>query len=139
MTKARPIRLLLVEDDENDIRITKRALRTTKTHFDMDVVHNGQECLDYLHQGGDPDLILLDMNMPVMDGHETLAALKADDRYKGIPVVVLTTSEADQDIARAYTAQAACYIVKPVEFPKFEKVVQTIEDFWFTVVRLPKP
>ncbi len=139
MTEAQPIRLLLVEDDENDVRITKRALAKTKTHFDMDVVRNGRECLDYLeHASRLPDLILLDMNMPVMDGHETLGHLKAHDTWKKIPVVVLTTSQADEDIARAYTQQAACYIVKPVEFSKFERVVQTIEDFWFTVVRLPK-
>lgn len=139
MPSAQPIRLLLVEDDEHDIKITKRALAKAKSHFDMDVVRNGRECLDYLEAAQQmPDLILLDMNMPIMDGHETLAELKKHDEWKSLPVVVLTTSEADADIARAYTQQASCYIVKPVEFSKFENVVQTIDDFWFTVVRLPR-
>ena len=143
-TNGTPVRILLVEDNPADIRLTIEALKEGKITNDLMVARDGVEALDYLHQRGAfaasprPDLILLDLNLPKKDGREVLAEIKEDDALKRIPVVVLTSSEADEDILRTYNLHANCYISKPVDLERFIAVVRTIEDFWLTVVSLPK-
>ena len=137
------IRILLVEDDPADVELTVETLEHSKISIHLDVVNNGEEALAFLRKEGEfaeagrPDLLLLDLNMPRMDGRQVLRHVKSDDRLKTIPVVVLTTSSAEEDVARSYFEGANCYITKPVGLDEFAKVVRTIEDFWFTVVRLP--
>lgn len=141
---VRPIDILLVEDNPGDIRLTRECLKEAKVRNTLHVVNNGEEALDYLHQrerfagASRPDLILLDLNMPRMDGREFLARFKREDSFKRIPVVVLTISKAEEDILKSYDLHANCYIVKPIDFDQFFKVVRSIEDFWLTVVRLPQ-
>lgn len=143
MTVGRAVEILLVEDNEGDVELTREALRESKIQNRLSVVGNGEDALAYLHREGrygdatEPDVILLDLNLPRLSGQEVLAEIKGDDRLKRIPVVILTTSRADEDIVRSYNLHANCYITKPVDFDQFTKVVQTIEDFWFTIVRLP--
>ncbi len=138
-----PVHVLLVEDDPADALLTREALSSQKLHVDIDVAGDGVEALKYLRRENEhagaalPDVILLDLNMPRMDGREFLAEVKADEQLKRIPVVVLTTSEADEDILRSYELQAACYLTKPVDFAQFSKLVKAISEFWFTVVKLP--
>jgi two-component system, chemotaxis family, response regulator Rcp1 len=140
---TRPIRVLLVEDDPADVRLTLEAMKESKLHAEMDIVNNGVEALSFLHNqlgyayAKRPDLILLDLNMPKMNGRELLARIKADSQLKRIPVVILTTSSADQDVLHAYNLGANCYITKPVDLEQFTRVVLSIEDFWFTVVKFP--
>lgn len=140
---ARPIIILMVEDNPTDVLITKEGLETAKMHNSLHVVEDGVEALDFLHQRGQyaaaprPDLILLDLNMPRKNGQEVLAEIKADESLMNIPVVVLTTSRSDEDVLKAYGLHANCYISKPVNFDAFTKVVQAIQDFWFCVVTLP--
>lgn len=142
-TSPKPIDILLVEDDEGDILLTKKALSDGKIYNSLHVAKNGVEALAFLRREGEhadaprPDMVLLDLNMPRMDGRETLANIKQDENLRSIPVVVLTTSDADQDILKSYDLQASCYITKPVDLPQFTKVVGAIKDFWFTVVKLP--
>jgi len=125
------------------VRLALETLQENKLHLIIDVTRNGVEAMAFLHRQGEhadaprPDLILLDLHMPRKDGREVLAEMKADPELKRIPVVMLTTSEADQDVLRSYNLGANCYIIKPVDFAQFAKVVQSIEDFWFTIVRLP--
>jgi CheY-like chemotaxis protein len=138
-----PIRILLVEDNPGDVRLTIEAFNDAKLNNSMSVVRDGVEAMSFLRQEGQyahsprPDLILLDLNLPRKDGREVLAELKADSNLQRIPIVVLTTSDAQTDIQRAYELHANCYITKPVDLEKFIQVVQSIEDFWLTVVRLP--
>ena len=139
-----PIHVLLVEDDPADALLTREALNSQKLHVEIDVAEDGMAALERLRGEGQhvddallPDVILLDLNMPRMDGREFLAEIKADERFKRIPVVVLTTSEAEEDILRSYELQAACYLTKPVDFAQFSKLVKSISEFWFTVVKLP--
>lgn len=135
--------ILLVEDNPGDVRLTAEALRQAKIANSLHVVEDGEEALAFLSQEHDycgapfPDLILLDLNLPKKDGRELLADIKADEKLKQIPVVVLTTSQAEEDVLRAYKLAANCYITKPVDFPQFMKVVRSIEEFWLTVVKLP--
>ena len=142
-TTLKPIEILLIEDDEGDILLTKKALTSGKIFNSLSIAKNGLEALAFLRREGEhvnaprPDLILLDLNMPRMDGRETLACLKEDESLRSIPVVVLTTSDADQDILQSYHLQASCYIAKPIDMAQFVDAVQAINDFWFTVVRLP--
>jgi len=144
-TQSRPIEILLVEDNPGDVRLTIEALRDGKVRNNLSVVGDGVEALAFLRREGRyasaprPDLILLDLNLPKMDGREVLAAIKADPSLRMIPVVVLTTSNAEQDIVRTYALHANCYITKPVDLDQFITVVKTIEDFWFTIVTLPAP
>ena len=139
-----PIRILLVEDNEADVRLTVEAFKEGKITNNMLVARDGIEALEILQRQGPnaqvphPDLILLDLNLPRMDGREVLARIKEDPALKRIPVVVLTTSAADEDILRTYNLHANCYITKPVDLERFLEVVKTIEDFWLTVVSLPK-
>ena len=140
----RPIHILMVEDDPADVRLTREALKNKKVHTTMDTVEDGLEAMAYLRREDNyagmprPDLILLDLNMPRMDGREVLSELKKDPRLKSIPVIVLTTSEGEEDILSAYEMNANCYITKPVDWKQFIRVVELIEDFWLTVVKLPK-
>ena len=140
---AGPVEILLVEDNAADARLTREALKSGRVWNHLNVVRDGVEALSYLRREGQfsaavrPDLILLDLNLPKKDGREVLAEIKADEELKLIPVVVLTTSQADEDILKAYGSHANCYITKPVDLPKFMAVVQSIEHFWFAIVRLP--
>jgi len=139
-----PIHILMVEDDPADVRLTREALKNKKVHTTMDTVEDGLEAMAYLQKEGAyadkprPDLILLDLNMPRMDGREVLSKLKEDPKLRRIPVIVLTTSEGEEDILSAYEMNANCYITKPVNWKQFIRVVELIEDFWLTVVKLPK-
>lgn len=139
----RTIEILLVEDNPGDVRLTLEAFKegTVLNHFT--VMNDGVEALAYLRQQGRyansvlPDLILLDLNLPKKDGREVLAEIKADASLMKIPVLILTTSAAEEDIARAYSAHANCYITKPVDLDQFMRVVHSIESFWLTMVKLP--
>jgi len=139
-----PIKILLVEDNPADVRLTIEALKEGKITNSLAVVRDGVEALDYLHRRGAhagaprPDLVLLDLNLPKKDGREVLAEIKEDEDLKRIPVVVLTTSKAEEDIVRSYNLHANCFITKPVDLEAFIGVVRSIEDFWLTVVALPK-
>ena len=137
-------RILLVEDNPGDVRLTIEALKEGKILNEVSVVEDGIEALAFLRRAGKyseasrPDLILLDLNLPKKDGREVLEEIKQDSDLKKIPVVVLTTSAAERDILRAYNLHANCYITKPVDLEQFIRVVQVIEDFWLTIVKLPQ-
>jgi CheY-like chemotaxis protein len=141
--RGSPIEILLVEDNPGDIRLTIEALRDTKIHNRMSVARDGVEALAILRREGQfadaarPDVILLDLNLPKKNGHEVLAEIKADPDLKRIPVVVLTTSKSDEDVIESYNLNANCYINKPVNLEQFMTVVQSIETFWLTIVKLP--
>jgi CheY-like chemotaxis protein len=138
------IEILLVEDNPGDVRLTQEALREGKIRNSLHVVEDGEAAIAFVRREGDyadmprPDLILLDLNLPRMDGREVLAQIKADPNLKRIPVVILTTSRAEEDVLKAYELNANCYITKPVDFEQFIKVVSAVEEFWLTIVRLPK-
>jgi two-component system, chemotaxis family, response regulator Rcp1 len=140
---GRPIEILLVEDNPGDVRLTVEGLLESKVRNNLHVAKDGVEAMAFLHREGlhagavRPDLILLDLNLPRMDGREVLSAVKSDPKLKTIPVVVLTTSRAEQDVLRSYELQANCYITKPVDLEQFIAVVKSIENFWFTIVTLP--
>jgi len=140
---SRKIEILLVEDNPGDARLTLEAFEEGRVLNNFNVVKDGVEALEYLRREGkyanavQPDLILLDLNLPRKDGREVLEEIKADERLMKIPVIVLTTSAAEEDIARAYTRHANCYITKPVDLDQFLRVVHSIESFWLTLVRLP--
>jgi chemotaxis family two-component system response regulator Rcp1 len=140
---SRPIEILLVEDNPGDIRLTLEAFKEGKTRNHFMVMNDGVEALAYLRREGRhakavrPELILLDLNLPKKDGREVLAEIKADDRLLKIPVIVLTTSAAEDDVAKAYSRHANCYITKPADLDEFLRVVQSIESFWLTLVKLP--
>ena len=142
--RLKPVEILLVEDNPGDVKLTIEALRDGKVHNHLSVAQDGVEALAFLHREGkyatapSPDLILLDLNLPKVDGREVLAEVKADDSLKHIPVVILTTSQADQDILRSYDLHANCYVTKPVDLDQFIAVVQSIETFWFSIVKLPE-
>ncbi|HVK56711.1 MAG TPA: response regulator [Burkholderiales bacterium] len=145
MPTPQPFEILLVEDSPADARLTREALKDAKVWHNLYMVGDGVEAMDFLHRRGRfsdaprPDLILLDLNLPRKDGREVLAEVKTNDAFKRIPVVVLTTSQADEDIEKVYNLNANCFISKPVDFEQFTKIVRSIEEFWFTVVsRLPK-
>jgi two-component system response regulator len=140
---GRPIEILLVEDSPSDTDLTVAALAAAKVCNRLSIVEDGVQAMEFLRRQGGyaeaarPDLILLDLNLPRKDGREVLAEIKADDKLKRIPVVVLTTSQAEKDVLQAYTLQASCYVTKPVDFQRFLEVVQAVEGFWLTVVKLP--
>jgi two-component system, chemotaxis family, response regulator Rcp1 len=141
---SRPIEILLVEDNRGDVRLAVEALRDAKVANTLRVVEDGVEALAFLRREGRhagvprPDLILLDLNLPRKDGREVLAEIKQDADLKRIPVVILTSSAAEQDVLQAYNLHANCYITKPVDLDQFMKVVKSIEDFWLVVVKLPR-
>jgi CheY-like chemotaxis protein len=137
------VQILLVEDNPGDVRLTREALKEAKFRNKVQVVGDGVEALAYLHQQGQysgamrPHLIMLDLNLPRMDGREVLAAIKKDADLRRIPVVVLSSSEAESDIARAYELHANAYVTKPVDIDHFLQVVKAIEEFWVEIVKLP--
>ena len=140
---GRPVEIFLVEDNPGDVRLTAEALQEGKVWNRLSVAPDGVEALAFLRREGTygaaprPDVILLDLNLPKKDGREVLAEIKADEYLRTIPVVVLTTSKAEQDILRTYTLHANCYITKPVDLEQFINVVRAIEDFWLCIVKLP--
>ncbi|HEX7535087.1 MAG TPA: response regulator [Syntrophales bacterium] len=142
-TTCGPIKILLVEDNPGDVRLTIEALKEGKVANIINVAIDGMDAMAFLQRAGNyanaprPDLILLDLNLPKKNGREVLAEIKMDPDLKHIPVVILTTSQAEKDIIATYKMHANCYITKPVDFDQFINVVKSIEDFWFTVVRLP--
>ncbi|MCB0025165.1 MAG: response regulator [Caldilinea sp.] len=142
-TLGRPIEILLVEDNPGDVRLTQEAMRDAKVLNRLNVVPDGVTALEYLRKESRyanavrPDVILLDLNLPRMDGRELLAIIKGDNNLKRIPVVVLTTSAAEEDVLRAYNLHANCYVTKPVELDQFIEVVKSIDSFWFSIVNLP--
>ena len=142
-TANRPKQILLVEDNPGDVRLTQEALTEGKLSSNLEVVIDGQQAIEYLHRKGPyadairPDLILLDLNLPKKDGREVLKELKTDGNLKRIPVVVLTTSKAPEDVLQAYGLNANCYIAKPIDLEQFIEVVRSIEHFWLSVATLP--
>jgi two-component system, chemotaxis family, response regulator Rcp1 len=140
---APPIEILLVEDNLGDVRLTKEALKEGKVYNNLHWAKDGVEALEFLRREGPhkdaprPDIILLDLNLPKKDGREVLSIIKNDQQLKHIPVVVLTTSKAEEDVLRSYELHANCYVTKPVDLDKFIVVVQSIDRFWLTVVTLP--
>jgi two-component system, chemotaxis family, response regulator Rcp1 len=140
---GKSIEILLVEDNPGDVRLTREALHEGKVLNELHVAGDGVEALAFLrHEGKNvnsihPDIILLDLNLPKMDGRELLAEIKMDPALRRIPVVILSTSKAEEDITRTYDLHANCYITKPVDLEQFITVIKSIEDFWFTIVKLP--
>jgi len=138
------VEVLLVEDSPGDVRLTREALKEGKVRNNLNVVSDGVEAMEYLRREGQyagalrPDIVLLDLNMPRKDGREVLAEMKEDHSLKRIPVVILTTSEAEQDILRTYDLHANCYLTKPVDLDQFISIVKSVEDFWLTIVKLPR-
>lgn len=139
----RPVEILLVEDSPGDVKLTEEALRDAEVPNKLHVARDGEEAMRFLRREGEfgdvprPDLILLDLNMPRMDGREVLAAIKKDEDLKRIPVIILTTSQSEDDVAEAYNLAANCYVAKPVDLDEFLDVVRAIDDFWLTLVKLP--
>lgn len=137
------VEILLVEDNPGDVRLTKEGLAESKVHNNLYVVEDGVEAMAFLRREGKygyaprPDLILLDLNLPKMDGREVLAEVKTDPLLKRIPVVILTTSKDEEDVLRSYDYHANCYITKPMDFEQFVHVVKAIKEFWLTIVKLP--
>ena len=138
-----PIEILLVEDNPADVRLTTEALKEEKIYNNLHVVTDGVEAMAFLRREGKyakavrPDLILLDLNLPKKDGREVLEEIKSDDDLKTIPVVVLTVSQAEEDILKSYNLHANCYITKPVDLDQFIKVIRSVQEFWLTIVKLP--
>ena len=138
-----PIEILLVEDNPGDVELTREALHDSKVHMRLSVASDGVEALAFLAREGPhadaprPDLILLDLNLPKKDGRAVLGEIKADPALSSIPVVVLTSSEAERDIAHAYALHANCFVTKPIGLDQFVEIVRSIEQFWLTVVKLP--
>ena len=140
---GQPIQILMIEDNEGDVLLTTEAFKSAKVANKLSVVRDGVEAMDFLRRKGEfasaprPDLILLDLNLPRRDGRQVLADIKSDPQLRLIPVVVLTSSKAEQDVLKVYELHANCYIVKPVDFNNLMEVVKSIENFWLTVVKLP--
>ena len=140
---AAPVEILLVEDNPADVRLTREALKEGKVYNNLHWAKDGVEALEFLHRKGKyadaprPDIILLDLNLPKKDGREVLQDIKKDDKLKRIPVVILTTSKAEEDVLKSYNLHANCYVTKPVDLEKFIVVVKSIDAFWLTVVTLP--
>ncbi|MFQ6080819.1 MAG: response regulator [Candidatus Bathyarchaeia archaeon] len=143
-TIGKPIEILLVEDNPGDVRLTQEAFREGKVRNKLHVVGDGVEAMTFLRREGKyadaprPDLILLDLNLPKKDGREVLVEIKTEEELRCIPVVILTISKAEEDILKSYDLYANCYITKPVDLEQFIKVVKAIEDFWLTIVKLPR-
>jgi two-component system, chemotaxis family, response regulator Rcp1 len=142
-TNGRPVEILLVEDNPGDVRLTREALKEAKVRNSLSVVGDGVEAMAFLHREGGyataprPDIVLLDLNLPRKDGREVLAEVKADPDLRRVPIVILTTSKAEEDILKTYDLHANCFVTKPVDFDQFIRVIQSIEGFWLTIVQLP--
>jgi CheY-like chemotaxis protein len=143
LSRSRPAEVLLVEDNDNDVELMKIGFKRAKFAVNLNHVANGEECMAYLRKEGNyatastPDLVLLDLNMPRMDGREVLEEIGRDERLQHLPIVILTTSDAPEDVLISYKLRCNSYIVKPVDFEQFSKVVQGIAEYWFTLVVLP--
>lgn len=143
MNDNRVVEILLVEDNPGDVDLTREALTRGKVIFNLNVVSDGQDAMNFLHRKGSfadaptPDVILLDLNLPGKDGREVLVEIKQDDELKHVPVIIMTSSQAEEDIARSYACHANCYVTKPVDLQQFLKVVASVEEFWLSVVKLP--
>lgn len=143
MSIERPVEILLVEDNEADIRLTVEGIKEAKIHNNLHITRDGDEAMDFLLNRGNhkdavtPDLILLDLNLPKKDGREVLKEIKNDAELAHIPVVILTTSEAEKDIVKSYRLHANCYVTKPMGLDQFVEVIRVIENFWFSIVKLP--
>ena len=143
-TSIKPIEILIIEDNPGDVDLAREALENSKVHNVLHVVGDGEAAMAFLRceakyaDAPRPDLILLDLNLPKKNGHEVLAEVKSDENLKSIPVVILTTSKEEEDILKSYNLHANCYITKPIDLNQFNKVVHTIEEFWFTIVKLPR-
>ncbi|MCP5146340.1 MAG: response regulator [Gammaproteobacteria bacterium] len=143
VSRTRPINVLLVEDSPSDQELTKEAFESAKVLNEFHIVENGEDALDYIFQRGRfneasrPDIVLLDLNLPGIDGREVLSQIKGDQDRKMIPVIILTTSDDEHDILRSYGLHANCYITKPVDFRKFADAIKVLEDFWMVLVKLP--
>lgn len=143
MQNFAPIKILLVEDNPGDVRLVIEALKDSKIYNTLDVVEDGQDALAYLNREGKyantstPDLILLDFDLPTVSGREVLEQVKSNKNLRLIPIIVLTVSQSEQDILRAYDLQANAYVNKPIDFDQFIAVIRSIENFWFTIVKLP--
>lgn len=139
-----PVHILLVEDNEGDVRLTQEALKDSKLHVALAVVSDGVEAMDYLRRQGpyttavQPDLVLLDINLPRKNGLEVLAEVKADVSLREIPIVIMTSSSAEADVVKSYRLHANCYITKPLDLDQFSAVVKAVDHFWFSIVTLPK-
>jgi len=142
--EVRPAQVLLVEDSVDDVELTLEALKDSKVRMDVHVVADGMAAMNFLRREGEyadkprPDLVLLDLNLPLMDGREVLKEIRNDPDLTDLPVVVLTTSQSEEDICKAYKLHANCYISKPVDFIRFSEIIKQIEGFWFQLVRLPR-
>ncbi len=142
-TQARPAHILLVEDNPGDIDLTKEALKDCKLANKLSTVLDGEQAMAFLRKEGDyadvdrPDLILLDLNLPRKGGQEVLAEVRADESLKLIPIVILTASKAEKDIVQSYDLKCNCYVTKPIDFDQFKQVVEAIDEFWFSIVKLP--
>lgn len=140
---AKPVEILLIEDNPLDVIMTREALEGGKVCNNLSVVEDGEQAMDFLHRKGTyadaprPDLILLDLNLPRKDGREVLIEIKADPSLHHIPVIILTTSKAEEDVVKSYKLHANCFITKPVDLEQFTNVIKSIEDFWFEIVKLP--
>lgn len=144
MENLKLVKILLIEDNPGDARLTQDALKDGKIKNNLHIVYDGEEATDFLFKRNQyqnaprPDLIILDLNLPKKNGQEVLAEIKADDNLKSIPVIILTTSKAEEDIIRSYNLHANCFLSKPIDLNQFFEVVKSIEDFWLTVVKLPR-
>jgi len=142
---TRIIKVLLVEDNRADARLITEVFKDEKIMVDLDIVRDGEEAMSFLHREGEyenapcPDLIILDLNLPRKDGREVLSELKGDARLNSIPVVILTTSQSEEDILRSYKLQASCYVTKPIDLDQFTKIIKSLDEFWFSAVRFPPP
>lgn len=145
LAHTRQAEILLVEDNENDVILTRMAFKQAKLAIRLHHVQDGEQCMEFLHKQGQyadvptPDIILLDLNMPRMDGREVLAAISADENLRHLPVVILTTSSAEQEIFKMYNLRCNSYIIKPVNFDQFVRVIRLFSDYWLTLVVLPSP
>lgn len=143
MKKSRPVNILLIEDNPGDVRLAQEAFKEGNINVNLNVAMDGMEAINYLRKQGaftdavTPDLVLLDLNLPKKDGREVLSDIKADPKLRSIPVVILTTSNAEQDILNSYNLHVNCYINKPVDFDRFFDIIQKIEDFWLQTAILP--
>jgi two-component system, chemotaxis family, response regulator Rcp1 len=138
------IDILVVEDNPGDARLIEEVLRVYKNNYHLHLVEDGVEAMNFLHKEGKysnsprPDLILLDLNLPKKDGREVLAEIKSDVSFKMIPVVIMTTSQAEEDIIKAYSLHANCFVTKPLELDQFNKTIKSIVEFWYALVKLPR-
>lgn len=144
LNNMNPIKVLLIEDNPGDVRLIQETLKENRLITELDIISDGEEAVNYLKKTGkyknesDPDLILLDLNLPKRDGREILAEIKNDDDLRRIPVIVLTSSTAESDIYKSYDLNANCFISKPVDLNSFIDTIKSIENFWFTIVKLPR-